>query len=67
MIEKDIKALDELVKKMESDDLPLEEALSTFKQGVELVKKCTETLDKAELKVKEILEEEPGVFDEADL
>lgn len=67
MIEKDIKALDELVKKMESDELPLEEALSTFKQGVELVKKCTETLDKAELKVKEILEEEPGIFDEADV
>ncbi|NCN41188.1 exodeoxyribonuclease VII small subunit [bacterium] len=67
MIEKDIKALDELVKKMESDELPLEEALETFKKGVELVKKCNETLENAELRVKEILEGESGDLSESDL
>lgn len=67
MIEKDIKALDELVKKMESDELPLEEALETFKKGIELVKKCSETLESAELRVKEILEDESGELSESDL
>lgn len=56
MIEKDIKSLDELVKKMESDELPLEEALDLFKKGIELVKQCSSTLEKAELRVKEILD-----------
>ena len=67
MIEKDIKALDELVKKMESDELPLEEALETFKKGIELVKKCSDSLEKAELRVKEILGDEEDNFDESDL
>lgn len=67
MIEKDIKALDELVKKMESDDLPLEKALETFKQGIELVKKCSETLEKAELRVNEILEDESGELTESEI
>ena len=57
MIEKDIKSLDELVKKMESDELPLEEALDLFKKGIELVKSCQQTLEKAELRVKEILDQ----------
>jgi exodeoxyribonuclease VII small subunit len=67
MIEKDIKALDELVKKMEGEDLPLEEALDLFKNGIELVKKCTTTLEKAELRVKEILEAKDGSFSERDI
>jgi exodeoxyribonuclease VII small subunit len=67
MIEKDIKSLDELVKKMEGEELPLEDALELFKQGIELVKKCTTTLEKAELRVKEILEAKDGTLSEQDL
>ncbi len=67
MIEKDIKSLDELVKKMESDQLPLEEALDTFKKGIELVKKCSETLEKAELRIREIIQDESGELSESDL
>jgi exodeoxyribonuclease VII small subunit len=67
MIEKDIKTLDELVKKMEADDLPLEEALDLFKNGIELVKKCSQTLEKAELRVKEILENQEGSLSEGEL
>jgi exodeoxyribonuclease VII small subunit len=67
MIEKDIKSLDELVKKMESEELPLEEALELFKKGIELVKQCSNTLEKAELRVKEILESKDGSFSESKL
>jgi len=67
MIEKEIKELDALVKKMEGEQLPLDEALALFQKGVELVKKCTKSLDDAELKVKEIIETQPGVFKEVEI
>ncbi len=67
MIENEIKELDLLVKKMETEQVPLDEALALFQKGVELVRKCTKALDEAELKVKEIVESQPGVFQEIDL
>jgi exodeoxyribonuclease VII small subunit len=67
MIEKEIKELDALVKKMEGEQLPLEEALGLFQKGVDLVKKCSKALDEAELKVKEIIETQPGVFKEVEV
>jgi exodeoxyribonuclease VII small subunit len=67
MIEKEIKELDLLVKKMESEQLALDEALALFQQGVDLVRKCTKALDEAELKVKEIIETQPGAFREVEI
>lgn len=66
MIDDDIKKLDEIAKKMESGSLNLEDALESFKQGIELVKECQVKLQKAELKVKEILDKD-GSFSETDL
>ena len=66
MIETDIKRLDELAKKMEAGDLPLEQALELFNEGVQLVRKCTQTIEAAELKVKQILESQ-GTFTEKPL
>jgi len=67
MLDEDIKKLDELAKKMEQGDLPLEKSLEIFQEGVGLIKKCTKTLEEAELKVKEILETQNGAFQEKDL
>lgn len=66
MIDDDIKKLDEIAKKMESGTLGLEEALDAFKEGIELVKSSQSKLQKAELKVKEILEKD-GAFSEGDV
>lgn len=47
-------ALDRLqlvVKKLESGDLPLEEALRAFEEGVQLARTCQERLSEAEKKV----------------
>ena len=66
MIDQDIKKLDELAKKMEAGDLPLEETLKIFSEGVQLVRKCTKTLEEAELRVKEILAANNG-FEEKSL
>jgi exodeoxyribonuclease VII small subunit len=56
MIDEDIKKLDELSKKMESGALTLEQSLLVFQEGIALIRKCTQTLESAELKVKEIIE-----------
>jgi len=67
MIDEDIKKLDELAKKMEAGDLPLEKTLEIFNEGIVLIKKCTQSLENAELKVKEILESQSGIFQEKPL
>ncbi len=67
MIDQDIKKLDELAKKMEAGELSLEEALKTFQEGIELIRRCSKTLEEAELKVKEIMRQPDGTFEEKPL
>ncbi len=67
MIETDLKRLEELAKQMEASELPLEKALELFQEGVELVKRCTKSIETAELKVKQILESSDGSFTEKPL
>lgn len=50
--------LEDLVKQMESGDLPLEEALQTFEKGVALTRSCQMALDNAEQKVQQLLMKE---------
>ena len=44
--------LDQLVEKMESGQLPLEESLSAYQRGTELLKFCESVLKDAEQKIK---------------
>lgn len=44
--------LDQLVEKMESGQLPLEESLSAYQRGAELLKFCEGVLKDAEQKIK---------------
>ncbi len=55
--EASLKELEEIVSKLESDDLPLEEALKLFESGVGLSRVCNEKLAKAQEKVDELLKE----------
>ena len=43
--------LEEIVNKMESGDLELEESLKLFEQGVELTRKCQTALNEAEQRI----------------
>ena len=52
--------LEEIVKKMESGELTLEDSLQVFEEGVKLSKECNQQLNQAEQKVKVLL----GVDDE---
>ncbi len=50
--------LEEIINRMESETLALEDALSLFERGQALVKHCSELLEKAELKVRQVGEGE---------
>jgi exodeoxyribonuclease VII small subunit len=55
--------LEVIVTALESDDQPLEQALSLYERGQALARFCAELLDKAELKVSELAEGTPDEFD----
>ena len=58
--EASIQRLDEIVKKMEQGNVPLEESLQLFEEGTALVKKCSTLLDEAELKVVRLMKGQDG-------
>ena len=41
----------EITEKLQSDDLPLEEAFDNYKKGMDLIKKCSEQIDMVEKEV----------------
>lgn len=49
--EQSLNRLEEIVRRMEHGDVPLEEALKLFEEGTGLVASCTKLLDEAEMKV----------------
>lgn len=53
--EKRLTRLEEIVEKMEGGDLPLEESLKLFEEGVKLTKDCHKQLNEAEVKVKQLM------------
>ena len=50
-----LQQLEGLVSKLERGDMPLDEAMNAFENGVELVKFCQKKLTEAEAKVEKIL------------
>jgi exodeoxyribonuclease VII small subunit len=54
--EQSLSRLEEVVARLESGDLPLDEALERYEEGVKLVGRCRTDLERAELKVKRLVE-----------
>jgi exodeoxyribonuclease VII small subunit len=54
------------VDKLEAGDLSLDESLALFQRGMELSKKCGELLDRAELRIKELVPQANGEVDVED-
>ena len=52
--------LEELVKKLESGDLALDESLEVFEEGIKLSRWCMKKLEEAERKVEVLLKTEAG-------
>ena len=55
--EKAIRDLEKIVEDLESGELNLEQSLKTFEKGIKLTRQCQGELEKAELKVKKLVEE----------
>ena len=58
--EEALQKLEAIVTQMEEGDLPLEEALKAFEEGVRLANFCTTKLDEAERKVEKLIRDEAG-------
>ncbi|MBI4789068.1 MAG: exodeoxyribonuclease VII small subunit [Chloroflexi bacterium] len=52
--------LESVVAKLEAGDLSLDESLALFQRGMELAKKCGEMLEKAELRIKQLVPQANG-------
>ncbi|MDG2093317.1 MAG: exodeoxyribonuclease VII small subunit [SAR86 cluster bacterium] len=55
--ESSLKELESIVKKLEDENINLEDSVKSFEAGINLVKECQKQLEKAELKVKELLDD----------
>jgi len=55
--EEALEKLESIVSRLEEGDLPLEEALASFEQGVALSRRCASQLDEAERRI-EVLSRE---------
>ncbi|MGN0386884.1 MAG: exodeoxyribonuclease VII small subunit [Lachnospiraceae bacterium] len=50
-LEEKFAKLDDTVKKMEQEDITLEESFRIYKEGMELLKECNEEIDRVEKQV----------------
>ncbi len=65
--EKAIVELEEIVKKLEKGELPLDESINCFQRGVELTKYCSKRLDEAERSIMMLVEGENGKITENEI
>ena len=56
--------LQSVVERLEAGKVPLEESLSLYERGMELIKLCNERLDKAERRVSAVVAGPDGVTTE---
>ena len=57
-----MKQLEGIVQNLENGDLPLENSLKSFEEGMKLVKFCSSKLEEAEKKVNLLVKESDGKY-----
>jgi len=63
--EQAIKQLEQIVQDLESGDMPLEKAVKTFEEGIQLAKFCSEKLDETEKRITILMQDSNGKLSEA--
>jgi exodeoxyribonuclease VII small subunit len=58
--------LEQIAAELDRADLPLDKALTLFEEGIQRLKDASATLEKAEGRVRELVERADGVFDVRD-
>lgn len=61
--EENLGQLEEIVKKLESGDIPLDDAIKEFNQAMDLAKICDERLKKAEESLTKIVKDDGSLED----
>jgi exodeoxyribonuclease VII small subunit len=61
--EQTLARLEEIAAQLERDDLPLEQALKLFEEGIVRLREASAALADAEGKVKTLIEQAEGVFE----
>lgn len=66
--EKALAELEDIVKRMETGALSLEESLEAFERGIQLTRRCQSALEQAELRVKALMDDgtEAAITDDND-
>ncbi len=60
--ESSLKRLEEIVETLERGDVPLEDALAMYEEGIQLSKACADKLTQADLRLKRFLRNVDGTF-----
>jgi len=60
--EESLKKLQGIVERLERGDLPLEAAMETFTEGIQLVQLCHQKLEEAEKKVQLLVKDQQGTL-----
>jgi len=58
--EENFARLEEIIKELEKGDVSLEESLSLFEEGVQLVRRCSRQLEAAEARIAQLVVNEAG-------
>ena len=58
--EASLEALEQIVRQLESGDLPLDKSLELFEQGIRLSRECQERLSQAERRIEILLRDNQG-------
>jgi exodeoxyribonuclease VII small subunit len=65
--EKNLKRLESIVAQLEDQRLELNQALTLFEEGIELLRQASSELGETETRVKELIERADGVLELRDL
>ena len=61
-LEQSLKRLSEIVEAMELGNVPLEDAMALYEEGIQISKECAEKLKSAELKIQKLSKNIEGRF-----
>ena len=65
--ESSLKRLEKIVESLEQGNVPLEEAMKMYEEGIELSRSCIDKLNQTELKLKKLTKKLDGSFDVSDV
>jgi exodeoxyribonuclease VII small subunit len=65
--EENLRRLEQIVESLARGDVPLDEALNLYEEGIQLSRSCAERLKEAELRIKKLSKDTKGQFELTDL